>query len=121
MIDSADHTLDWEHMAEGLVAEPPAYEPDTHCGSHALTYRWLVGEIVRRVTGESISDVVTSEVDTALGLDGLYLGCPPDQRHRVAELAPMRIFGPRVPRSIHRVRRRITDQLGKALSLVVHW
>ncbi len=118
VIDSAHHMLDWDHMVEAIAAEAPAYEPGTHCGYHALTYGWLVGEIVRRVTGRSISDVISSDVDTPLGLDGLYLGCPPDQRHRIAELAPMRIFGPRVPRAVHRVRRGFTDQFGKALSLV---
>ena len=43
--------LDWEHMVEALAAEPPAYEPGTQCGYHGFTYGWLVGEIVRRVTG----------------------------------------------------------------------
>ena len=117
VIDSAHHMLDWEHMVDALAAEPPAYEPGTQCGYHALTYGWLVGEIVRRVTGRPLGEVITQEVDAPLGLGGLYLGCPPEQRHRVAALAPMRIFGPRVPRAVHRVRRGIGDQFGKALSL----
>ncbi|MGI9644329.1 MAG: serine hydrolase domain-containing protein [Ilumatobacteraceae bacterium] len=117
VIEHAHHMLDWEHMVEALAAERPAYEPGTQCGYHAFTYGWLVGEIVRRVTGRSLGDVITSDVDAPLGLDGLYLGCPPDQRHRVASLAPMRIFGPRVPKVVHRVRRGITDQVGRALSM----
>lgn len=117
VIESAHQMLDWNHMVEALAAERPAYPPGSQCGYHALTYGWLVGEIVRRVTGRPLSDVITSDVDAPLGLDGLYLGCPPDQRHRVAGLAPMRIFGPRVPKVIHRVRRGIGDQVGRALSL----
>lgn len=117
VIDSAHHMLDWEHMVTAIAAEPPAYEPGTQCGYHALTYGWLVGEIVRRVTGLPLADVITRDVDEPLGLNGLYLGCPPDQRHRVAALAPMRVFGPRVPRVLHRIRRGVTDQFGKALSL----
>ena len=117
VIDSAHHMLDWEHMVAAIAAEPPAYEPGTQCGYHALTYGWLVGEIVRRVTDRPLADVITRDVDGPLGLNGLYLGCPPDQRHRVAALAPMRIFGPRVPRALHRIRRGVTDQFGKALSL----
>jgi CubicO group peptidase (beta-lactamase class C family) len=116
VIDSAHHMLDWEHMVEAIAAEPPAYEPGTHAGYHALTYGWLVGEIVQRVTGRRLREVIASDVDKPLGLDGLYLGCPPEQRHRVAALAPMQIF-PRVPKVVHRVRRGITDQFGKALSL----
>ena len=118
VIDGAHHMLDWEHMVEALAAEPPAYEPGTHCGYHALTYGWLVGEIVRRVTGRPLAEVITDSVDAPLGLNGLYLGCPPAQRHRVAPLAPMRIFGPRLPKALHRIRRGLGDQAGKALSLV---
>ena len=73
---------------------------------------------MRRVTGRPLGDVITTGVDEPLGLDGLYLGCPPEQRHRIAPLAPMRIFGPRVPKVLHRVRRGIVDQVGIALSLV---
>jgi len=118
VIDSAHHMLDWDHMVEALAAEPPAYEPGTQCGYHALTYGWLVGEIVRRVTGRPLAQVIADDVDAPLGLNGLYLGCPPEQRHRVAPLAPMQIFGPRLPKALHRIRRGIADQAGKALSLV---
>ena len=118
VIDSADHMLDWDHMVEAIAAEPPAYEPGTRAGYHALTYGWLVGEIVRRVTSRTIADVITNDLDAPLGLDGLYLGCPPDQRHRVAELAPMRTLWPRVPRTVHRIRRGVGDQIGRALSFV---
>ena len=83
-----------------------------------MTYGWLVGEIVRRVSGRPLAEVITDSIDAPLGLNGLYLGCPPDQRHRVAPLAPMRIFGPRVPKPLHRVRRGLGDQAGKVLSLV---
>jgi len=117
VVDHAHHMLDWEHMVEALAAERPAYEPGAHAGYHALTYGWLVGEIVQRVTGRQLRDVIADDVDAPLGLDGLYLGCPPEQRHRVAELAPMRIFGPRVPKVLHQMRRGITDQFGKVLSL----
>jgi CubicO group peptidase (beta-lactamase class C family) len=104
-------------MVEALAAEPPAYEPGTQCGYHGLTYGWLIGEIVQRVTGRQLGEVITSDVDAPLGLDGLYLGCPPEQRHRVAALEPMRVFGPRVPKALHQIRRGIGDQFGKALSL----
>jgi CubicO group peptidase (beta-lactamase class C family) len=117
VIESAHHMLDWDHMVEALAAEPPAYEPGTQCGYHGLTYGWLIGEIVQRVTGRQLGEVITSDVDAPLGLDGLYLGCPPEQRHRVAALEPMRVFGPRVPKALHQILRGIGDQFGKALSV----
>lgn len=117
VIENAHHMLDWEHMVEALAAEAPAYEPGTQSGYHGLTYGWLVGEIVRRVTGRTLAEVIADDVAAPLGLEGLYLGCPLDQRHRVSDLAPMRIFGPRVPKPIHRARRGLGKQIGKALSL----
>ena len=58
-------------------------------GYHALTYGWLVGELVRRVSGRPIAKFIEDELARPLGLDGLYVGCPPAHRDRVAPLAPM--------------------------------
>lgn len=118
IIEGAHHMLDWDHMAEALARERPAYEPGTRTGYHALTYGWLVGEIVRRVAGRPLADVVADDVAGPLGLDGLYLGCPPSERHRVAPLEP--IASPRrfLPAPVRRVEKRIGEAGGKALSLV---
>jgi CubicO group peptidase (beta-lactamase class C family) len=117
VIETAHHMLDWEHMVDALAKERPAYEPGTKCGYHAFTYGWLVGEIVRRVAGRTLAEVITSDVDQRLGLNGLFLGCPPEQRHRVAELGPMRIF-PALPSPIDRLGTEIGKQVGRTLSLL---
>lgn len=67
----------------------PAYEPGTRHGYHALTYGWLAGELIRRVSGRPVAVFVQEELARPLRLDGLYVGCPPGQRGRVAPLAPM--------------------------------
>jgi CubicO group peptidase (beta-lactamase class C family) len=118
VVEGAHHMLDWDHMVDALARERPAYEPGTRAGYHALTYGWLVGEIVRRVTGRTLADVVTDDIADPLGLDGLYLGCPPDQRHRVAPLEPMGSPRNALPRPVRRVEKKIGEQMGKALSLV---
>lgn len=117
VIDDAREMLDWDHMVATLAAERPAYQPGTRNGYHALTFGWLVGEIVRRVTGRPLSDVIASDLDARLGLDGLFLGCPPAQRHRVAPLAPMRLLGPSVPDGIHRLRMGVVEGVGRTLAL----
>ena len=117
VIDTAHEMLDWEHMVAKLAAERPAYQPGTRNGYHALTYGWLVGEIVRRVTGRPLGEVIAADLDARLGLDGLYLGCPPEQRHRVAPLAPMRLPGPSVPEGIHRLRMGVVEGVGRTLAL----
>ncbi|MDR3656816.1 MAG: serine hydrolase [Mycobacterium sp.] len=99
IIDHSSKILDWEHMADALARAKPAYQPGTAVGYHALTFGWLVGELVRRISGMPIEKFVQKEIAEPLGLDGLYIGCPPEQRHRMAPLAPMspavkRLSGP---------------------------
>ena len=89
IIDHGSRILDWDHMADALARAKPAYEPGTAVGYHALTFGWLVGELVRRISGKPIEQFLQTEIAEPLGLDGLYIGCPPAQRHRVAQLKPM--------------------------------
>jgi CubicO group peptidase (beta-lactamase class C family) len=117
VIGDADHMLDWDYMVDALARAAPAYEPGTNTGYHALTYGWLAGEIVRRVTGLPLDVFVRREITEPLGLDGLYLGCPPEARPRVAPLRPMGrvVIG---PRPLRVAQRRIGEQWGKLFSLL---
>ncbi|HUW04135.1 MAG TPA: serine hydrolase domain-containing protein [Acidimicrobiales bacterium] len=117
VVERAHHMLDWDHMVNALAQEPPAYEPGTKCGYHAMTYGWLVGEIVRRVTGKDLGEVVADSIATPLGLDGLYLGCPPEERHRVAPLEPMTSGRQLLPKRMRGVEKKIGEQFAKGLSL----
>jgi CubicO group peptidase (beta-lactamase class C family) len=114
LVDSAHRMLDWDHMCTALAEAAPAYEPGTKHGYHALTYGWLVGEIVQRVSGRSITDFVRVELAEPLDLDGLHIGLPPAERHRVAPLTPMGI-----PRPSWGPARRAEKQLGKQMGKVV--
>ena len=89
IIDHGSKILDWEHMTDALARAKPAYQPGTSVGYHALTFGWLVGELVRRISGTPLEEFLQKEIAEPLGLDGLYIGCPPKQRHRVAPLEPM--------------------------------
>ena len=89
LVDHAQRMLDWEYMVAALERAEPAYEPGTRHGYHALTYGWLAGELIRRVSGRPVALFVQEELARPLRLEGLYVGCPPDQRGRVAPLAPM--------------------------------
>jgi len=86
MIDRADRMLDWEHMVEAIERTPPAHEPGTRTGYHGLTYGFIVGEIIQRVSGKKFSSLVQSEIAKPLGLDGLYIGAPQKELHRAAQL-----------------------------------
>ncbi len=89
LVDSAQRMLDWDYMVGALERAEPAYEPGTKHGYHGLTYGWLAGEIIRRVSGRPVAQFISDELAGPLGLDGLYVGCPPEHRDRVAPLAPM--------------------------------
>lgn len=78
--------LDWEQMTAALAAATPAWDVGTRSGYHALTYGWLVGEVIRRVTGGSVNDAVQREIVEPLRLDGMYIGAPVEVRARIASL-----------------------------------
>jgi CubicO group peptidase (beta-lactamase class C family) len=78
--------LDWDLVCERLAAEAPRYEPGTRHGYHGITYGFLVGEVIRRVTGLSVHDAVEAEIVKPLRLDGMSIGSPPGEHERLAEL-----------------------------------
>ncbi len=80
---SLDEIYDFAHQVRALEVQAPAYEPGSRHGYHAMTWGWLVGELVQRATGLSVQDALTQELAEPLGVDGLHLGCPAEHRHRV--------------------------------------
>jgi CubicO group peptidase (beta-lactamase class C family) len=83
---------DWDRMCAAIADEELWWEPGTKIGYHALTFGYVVGEIVRRATGKPISSVLAQEVSQPLGLDKeMYFGMPRSEQHRLAviEDAPM--------------------------------
>ncbi len=86
MIDHVDRMLDWEHMVEAIERTPPIHKPGRRTGYHGLTYGFIVGEVIQRVTGKKFADLVQSEIAEPLGLDGLYIGAPEAALSRAASL-----------------------------------
>ncbi|MFI2783389.1 serine hydrolase domain-containing protein [Streptomyces sp. ALB3] len=71
-----------------VAAQRPQWEPGTDHGYHAQTYSWLVGELVRRVTGRTIGRWVAEEIARPLGLD-FWFGLPADEAHRIGRIGPV--------------------------------
>lgn len=78
---------DWQSVTAGLAAQAPEWEPGKAAGYHALTFGFLVGEIVRRVTGRGLGDFFAEEVAGSLGAD-FRIGLSAADDHRVAPLIP---------------------------------
>ncbi|GAB2948086.1 serine hydrolase domain-containing protein [Micromonospora polyrhachis] len=78
---------DWDGMCTRIADLPLLWEPGTATGYHALTYGYILGEVVRRVTGRSVARVLCEHVTGPLGIaDDLFFGVPAAQHDRVARL-----------------------------------
>jgi CubicO group peptidase (beta-lactamase class C family) len=82
-----DDVLGWDGVVAAIAAQAPVWEPGTAHGYHARSYGWILGEVVRRVTGRSLGRFFAEEVAGPLELD-LFIGLPHRELPRVAHLYP---------------------------------
>ncbi len=59
----------WDKWTGALAQQQPFRAPGTTQGYHALTYGWLVGELIRRVDGRSVGQYFREEIAEPFGLD----------------------------------------------------
>ncbi len=84
---SGDALYDWAWMTGALAAQAPWWEPGTASGYHALTQGHLIGEVVRRVTGQSIGDFFRQEIAEPVEAD-FHIGTPEACFPRICDLTP---------------------------------
>jgi CubicO group peptidase (beta-lactamase class C family) len=80
-----DDLYDWDKVTALPAAQEPYWQPGTASGYHAMTQGFLVGEVVRRITGRSLGTVFREEIAGPLGAD-FHIGLPASADERVAEL-----------------------------------
>jgi CubicO group peptidase (beta-lactamase class C family) len=78
---------DWEKATARLAAQAPWWEPGTASGYHAITQGYLVGEVIRRVSGQTVGSFFASEVAGPLGAD-FHIGTGPEHDDRIALVIP---------------------------------
>jgi CubicO group peptidase (beta-lactamase class C family) len=78
---------DWDTSTARLAAQAPWWEPGTASGYHGLTFGHLIGEVVRRITGQRLGEFFASQIAGPLGAD-FYIGLPLAEFHRVANVVP---------------------------------
>jgi CubicO group peptidase (beta-lactamase class C family) len=78
---------DWEKATSLLAAQAPWWEPGTASGYHALTQGFLVGEVVRRITGRTLGALVADELAGPLGAD-FHIGVGAEHDARVGRVIP---------------------------------
>jgi CubicO group peptidase (beta-lactamase class C family) len=84
---SEEDLYDHRKIAELLASQKPWWEPGTASGYHAATQGYLLGEVVRRVTGKTLGTLFAEEIAAPLDAD-FYIGTPAEQDHKVAPLWP---------------------------------
>ena len=77
-----DDVVRWTPAVDALAAQTPLWEPGTAHGYHTLTYGWLVGEVIRRITGTSPGAFVAERIAGPLRAD-FWIGLPEDRESRV--------------------------------------
>ena len=87
-VQSMEDLYDWEKMTSLLAAQAPLWEPGTASGYHSITFGFLVGEIIHRITGKSLGTVFREEIAEPLGAD-FHIGLPASEDSRVADIIPM--------------------------------
>lgn len=83
-VDWRDVT-DWDGVCERIAAAEPWWEPGTAQGYHMVSFGFILGEVVRRLTGRTIGQYLRTEVAEPLGID-VHIGLPPAEHHRCADM-----------------------------------
>ncbi len=79
-----DRWCDLDTVARAMEERPVRWEPGEDVGYHPLNFGWILGELVRRVTGRTLGRFIADEITGPLGLSDTYLGLPPEREGDVA-------------------------------------
>ncbi len=88
--------FNWDTMTTALAEQDPWWTPGTRHGYHALTYGWLVGEVIRRISGRSLGAYFRDEIARPLGVD-CHIGLDAKHDARVAPVLPAPLPPPGQP------------------------
>lgn len=81
-----DELADWDAMCNKLANSPALYDGKKMC-YHSITYAWLIGEVVRCITGVPFQEIIRRNVLDQLGIsDQFYYGIPESLEYRTASL-----------------------------------
>ena len=81
--------LDWDYMVELLENEEPFWVPGEETGYHMMTTGWLIGELIKRVSGKSLGKFFNDEISDPYNLD-YWIGLPESEDERVAKVTPFK-------------------------------
>jgi CubicO group peptidase (beta-lactamase class C family) len=82
-----DDVLGWDGVVSAIARQRPFWEPGTRHGYHVRTFGWILGEVVRRCTGQSVGRMFADEIAGPLGLD-FWIGLPEELEPSLARVIP---------------------------------
>jgi CubicO group peptidase (beta-lactamase class C family) len=89
---------DWTRVCEALAAAEPRWRPGAATGYHSYTFGYLVGELARRATGRSMSELLREWITVPLGIEGqLYFAAPEEALPGLARLEQQTSQWPAAP------------------------
>jgi CubicO group peptidase (beta-lactamase class C family) len=80
-----DEVLDWDRVCAKLAAAEPWWAPGTAQGYHMVTFGFILGELLRRVTGRTVGEFLREHIAGPLSAD-LFIGLPAHQHARCADM-----------------------------------
>ncbi len=85
-----DQIFNWNAMTAAVASETPWWEPKTGQGYSPFMYGWILGELVRRVSGyASFNDYFQAQVAAPLGVT-CYFGVPDSALELIADTGPLK-------------------------------
>ncbi len=82
---SREEAIDWDTVVAAVAAQAPIWEPGSQHGYHMRSFGWIVGELIRRVTGKSPGNFIREEISDPLGID-FHVGLAAKHEPRVGRL-----------------------------------
>jgi CubicO group peptidase (beta-lactamase class C family) len=77
----------WQQCCEDLSAQASWWKAGTQSGYHAITQGYLIGEVIRRVSGQTVGQFFKLNVADQVDAD-FHIGLYPTQFDRIADLIP---------------------------------
>ena len=100
-LDQRVDVLDYDGVIRALEAQAPLWPPGTGHGYHARTFGFLLDELMRRITGKTLSDYWQENFARPLELD-FWIGLPEEQNSRVATIYAAKSGKPPEPAQFYR-------------------
>ncbi|MFC6823616.1 serine hydrolase domain-containing protein [Halopelagius fulvigenes] len=90
--DEAEKWGDWDAVVRAMEDIDPVFEPGERPAYHTFNYGWVVGELVRRISGQRVDEYVAENVFDPLEMDRSSIGLAEDEEDDVATLTGFDVF-----------------------------